>query len=53
MIAVEEVKPHQLLLSELEGISTARKYFMRFAVNSNMMAAISSTQNEVYMVQAK
>lgn len=39
MMVMEEVNPQQLLLSELEGINTARKYFMRFTVNSNMMAA--------------
>jgi hypothetical protein len=36
-------------LSELEGINAARKYFVRFAVNSDMMAAISSIQNKVYV----
>ena len=39
--------------TELEGINTARKYFKRFAVNSNMMTAISSIQNKVDVVQAK
>lgn len=52
-MVVEEVNPHQHLLSELKGINAARKYFVRFAVNSNMMAAISSIQNKVYVVQAK
>lgn len=52
-MVVEEVNLNQHLLSELEGISTARKYFMRFGVNSNMMAATSRIQNKVYMVQAK
>jgi hypothetical protein len=47
------VNPHHNLLSDLEDINTARKYFMKFAVNSSMMAAISSIQNKVYMVQAK
>jgi hypothetical protein len=41
---VEEEKPQQHLLSVLEGI-TARKYLMRFAVNSNIMAVISSVQH--------
>lgn len=51
MMVVEEVNPppHQHLLSELEGINAARKYFVRFAVNSDMMAAISSIQNKVYV----
>jgi hypothetical protein len=53
MMVVEEVNPHQHLLSELEGINTARKYLMKFAVNSNMMAAISSIKDKVYIVQAK
>jgi hypothetical protein len=38
--------------TELEG-NTARKYFKRFAVNSNMTSAISSIQNKVYVFQAK
>ena len=46
-------RPHQHWMSELGGINAARKYFMTFAVNSNMMAAISSIQNKVYVVQAK
>jgi hypothetical protein len=40
-------------LSDLEGINAARKYFVSFAVNSNIKAAISSTQNKVYVVQTK
>jgi len=47
MVVVGEVNPHRHQLSELEGINTARKYFKRFAINSNMMAAISSIQNKV------
>jgi hypothetical protein len=48
LVVVEEANPHQHWLSALEGINTARKYLMRFAVNSYMMAAISSIQNKVY-----
>jgi hypothetical protein len=36
-------------LSVLEGINTVRKYLMKFDVD-NMMAALSSTENEVYRV---
>jgi hypothetical protein len=53
MMVMDEVNPHQHLLSDLEGINTARKYFNRFVVNSNMMAVISGIQNKVYMFQAK
>jgi hypothetical protein len=37
----------------MEGIDTVRKYFMKFDVGDNTMAALSSTENEVYRVQQK
>lgn len=39
------------VMSVLEGMNVARKYLMRFDVDSNMMAALSSTENEVFVVQ--
>jgi hypothetical protein len=44
-------KPPVTFLSSLKGISTVRKYLMRFDVNDNMMAALSSIENRVYRVQ--
>ena len=38
-------------LSKLEGISTARKYLIRFDVHIKMMAAYSNVQNDMYRVQ--
>jgi hypothetical protein len=40
-------------LSALEGTDTVRKYFMKFDVNDNTMAALSSIENKVYRVQQK
>jgi hypothetical protein len=46
-------EPPATFLSALEGIDTVRKYLMKFDVNDNMMAALSSIENEVYKVQQK
>jgi hypothetical protein len=35
-------------LSALESISTARKYVMRFDVNSNMMAALRNVDSSMF-----
>jgi len=43
----------QQFLSALELINTASNCHMRFDVNNNMMAVISSTENKVYWVQQK
>lgn len=43
----------QQFLSALECINTASNCLMRFDVNNNMMAAISSTVNKVNGVQQK
>jgi hypothetical protein len=40
-------------LSALEGMETLRKYLMKFDVSVNMMAALSSIENDVYRVQQK
>jgi hypothetical protein len=40
-------------LSALEGTDTVRKYLMKFDVDDNKMAALSSIKNEVYRVQQK
>ena len=37
-------------LSALESISTARKYVMRFDVNSNMMAALRNVDSGMFSV---
>ena len=37
-------------LSALESISTARKYVMRFDVNSNMMAALRNVDSGMFKV---
>jgi hypothetical protein len=37
----------------LDGIDTVRKYLMKFDVDDNTMAALSSIENEVYRVQQK
>jgi hypothetical protein len=46
-------EPPATFLSALEGIDTVRKYLMKFDVNDNTMAALSSLENEVYRVQQK
>jgi hypothetical protein len=46
-------EPPVTFLSALEGIDTVGKYLMKFDVDNNMMAALSSTKNEVYRVQQK
>jgi hypothetical protein len=46
-------EPPATFLSAMEGIDTVRKYFMKFDVNDNTMAALSSIENEVYRVQQK
>jgi hypothetical protein len=46
-------EPPATFLSALEGIDTVRKYFMKFDVSDNTMAALSSILNEVYRVQQK
>jgi hypothetical protein len=46
-----ESEPPATFLSALEGIHTVRKYRMKFDVNGNIMAALSSIENEVYGVQ--
>jgi hypothetical protein len=46
-------EPPATFLSALEGIDTVRKYLMKFDVNDNMMAALSSIENEVFRVQQK
>lgn len=38
-------------LPELEDIDSVRKYLMRFDVSDNIMAVLSSIENEVYRVQ--
>jgi hypothetical protein len=45
-------QPLATFLSVLEGINTARKYLMKFD-DDNMMAALSSTGNEMYGVEQK
>jgi hypothetical protein len=46
-------EPPATLLSALEGINTVSKYLKKFDVDENPLAAISSTENEVYRVQQK
>jgi hypothetical protein len=38
-------------LLALEDLDTVRKYLMKFDVSDNIMAALSSIENEVYRVQ--
>jgi hypothetical protein len=45
-------EPPATFLLALEGIDTVRKYLMKFDVE-NMMAALSSIENQVYRVQQK
>jgi hypothetical protein len=45
-------EPQPSFLSALEGIDIVRKYFMKFDVD-DMMAALSSIENEAYRVQQK
>jgi hypothetical protein len=40
-------EPPKNFLSALEGINTVRKYLIKFDVDDNMMAALSSTGKEV------
>jgi hypothetical protein len=40
-------------LSALEATDTVTKYLMKFDVDDNTMAALSSIENEVYRVQQK
>jgi hypothetical protein len=40
-------------LSALEGIDTVRKYLVKFDVDDDTMAALTSIENEVYRVQQK
>jgi hypothetical protein len=49
---VEKVNLPTFFLA-LENINTVRKCLMKFDVDDNMTAAISSTENEVYRVQQK
>jgi hypothetical protein len=37
-------------LSALNSINTSRTYLMRFDVNNNMMAALSSIENKLYRI---
>jgi hypothetical protein len=45
-------EPPATFLSALEGIDSVTKYLMKFDVDDNTMAALSST-DEVYRVQQK
>jgi hypothetical protein len=44
-------EPPATFLSALEGIDTVRIYLMKFDVDDNTMASLSSIENEVYRVQ--
>jgi hypothetical protein len=46
-------EPPASFLSALEGTDTVRKYLMKFDVDDNTMAALSSIKNKVYRVQQK
>jgi hypothetical protein len=46
-------EPPATFLSAPEDIDTVRKYLMKFDVDDNTMAALSSIENEVYSVQQK
>jgi hypothetical protein len=46
-------EPPAIFLSALVGIDTVKKYLMKFDVGDNMVAALSSIENEVYRVQQK
>jgi hypothetical protein len=46
-------EPPASFLSAVEGIDTVRKYLMKFDVDDNTMAALSSIENKVYRVQYK
>jgi hypothetical protein len=50
---VEKREPPATFLSALEGINTVRKYLMKFDVDDNTTAALSSIENEVYRIQQK
>jgi hypothetical protein len=44
-------EPAATFLLALEGISTARQYFIMFDVQRNMMAFLSNIKNNTYRVQ--
>jgi hypothetical protein len=46
-------EPPATFLSALEAADSVRKYLMKFDVDDNTMAALSSIENEVYRVQQK
>jgi hypothetical protein len=46
-------EPPATFLCALEGIDTVRKYLMKFDVDDNTMASLSSIENEVYRFQQK
>jgi hypothetical protein len=43
----EECEPPATLLAALEASDSVRTYFMKFDVNDNVMAALTSFENEV------
>jgi hypothetical protein len=44
-------EPPATFLSALEGTDTVKQYLMKFDVDDNIMAALSSIENKVYRVQ--
>jgi hypothetical protein len=46
-------EPPATILSALKDTETVRKYLIKFDVNDNMMATLSSTENEAYRNQQK
>jgi hypothetical protein len=50
MMMMERREPVATYLSVLVGISIATKYFTRFDVNNDTMAALSNTENDKFTV---
>jgi hypothetical protein len=53
IMMVEKSKPPTVFLSAVEGISNARKYLMKLHVETKMMAALSSIENDYTLFSTK